>query len=177
MDSTELYHKYKNTKIREIYEIILQLYLISTGYRNVALVYVKSKSKLEKIIRFLKKNNIYYYIFDEKSYIDLVLYNPKKISIDELDKSKGKKFGQQLGDFYTCATNDVSKNHYRIVISVSKSKSDSNNVVEIFAQLCKKNMIHKNISKHYEIYLEIIEIFEKLDKFFCKLEIYKNPRT
>jgi hypothetical protein len=69
MDSTALYHKYKNTKIREIYEIILQWYLISTGYRNVALVYVKSnKSKLEKIIKFLKKNRIYHYIFDEKSY-------------------------------------------------------------------------------------------------------------
>jgi hypothetical protein len=166
MDSTALYHKYKNTKIREIYEIILQWYLISTGYRNVALVYGKSKSKLEKIIIFLKKNNIYYYILD----IDLVLYNPKKFNIDELDKSKGKKFGQQLGDFYTCATNDVSKNHYRVVISV--------NEVEIYAQMCKKNMIHKNIAKFYEIYLEIMEIFGKLDKkLFCKLETYKNPRA
>ena len=54
MDSTTLYNKYKNTKIPQIYEIILQWYLISTGYRNVALVYVKSKSKLEKIMRFLK---------------------------------------------------------------------------------------------------------------------------
>lgn len=181
MDSTALYHKYKNTKIREIYEIIFQWYLVSIGYRNVALVYVKSnKLKLEKIMRFLKKNNIYYYIFDEKHFIDLVIYNPNKFNIDELDKSKGKKFGQQLGDFYTCAcaTNDVSKNHYRVVISVSKSKSDSNNVVEIFAQMCKKNMIHKYISKFYEIYLEIMEIFGKLDKkLFCKLETYKNPRT
>jgi hypothetical protein len=172
IDSTELYHKYKNTKIREIYEIILQWYLISTGYRNVALVYVKSKSKLEKIMRFLKKNNISYRIFEK----DLVLYNPKKISIDELDKSKGKKFGHQLGNFYTCATNDVSKNHYRVVISVTKLNSD--NIVEIFAQLCKKSMIHKNISKFYEIYLEIMEIFGKLDKkLFCKLETYKNTRS
>ena len=175
IDSTALYLKYKNTKIREIYEIILQWYLVSTGYRNVALVYVKSKSKLEKIIKFLKKNNIYYYIFDEKHFIDLVLFNPKKFNIDELDKSKGKKFGQQLGDFYTCATNDRSKNHYRVVISVIKL--DSGNVVEIFAQMCKKNMIHKNIAKFYEIYLEIMEIFGKLDKkLFCKLEIYKYPR-
>ena len=174
MDSTALYHKYKNTKIREIYEIIIQWYLISTSYRNVALVYVNSKSKLEKIMIFLKKNNISYRIFDEKSYIDLVLYNPKKFNIDELDKSKVKKFGQQLGDFYTCATNDVSKNHYRVVISVSKL--DSDNVVEIFAQMCKKNMIHKNIAKFYKIYLELMEIFEKLDKkLFCKLEIYKFP--
>ena len=173
MDSTALYHKYKNTKIREIYEIILQWYLVSTGYRNVALIYVKSnKSKLEKIMKFLKKNNISYRIFDT----DLVIYNPKKINIDELDKSKGKKFGQQLGDFYTCATDDVSKNHYRVVISVKKN--DSDNVVEIFAQMCKKNMIKTNISKHYEIYLEIMEIFRKLDKkLFCKLETYKNPRT
>ena len=171
MDSTALYHKYKNTKIKEIYEIILQWYLVSTGYRNVALVYVKSKSKLEKIIKFLKKNNIYYYIFDT----DLVIYNPKKFNIDELDKSKVKKFGQQLGDFYTCATDDVSKNHYRVVISVSKP--DSDNIVEIFAQMCKKNMIHKNIAKFYEIYLEIMGIFGKLDKkLFCKLETYKNPR-
>jgi len=171
IDSTALYLKYKNTKIREIYEIILQWYLVSTGYRNVALVYVKSKSKLEKIIIFLKKNNISYRIFDT----DLVLYNPKKFNIDELDTSKIKKFGQQLGDFYMCATNDVSKNHYRVVISVSKPNSD--NVVEIFAQMCKKNMIHKNIAKFYEILIEIMEIFGKLDKkLFCKLETYKNPR-
>ena len=174
MDSTALYHKYKNTKIQEIYEIIIQWYLISTTYRNIALVYVKSKLKLEKIMIFLKKNNISYRIFDEKSYIDLVLYNPKKINIDELDKSKVKKFGQQLDDFYTCATNDISKNHYRVVISVSKL--DSDNVVEIFAQMCKKNMIHKNIAKFYKIYLELMENFEKLDKtLFCKLEIYKFP--
>ena len=171
IDSTALYNKYKNTKIREIYEIILQWYLVSTGYRNVALVYVKSKSKLEKIIIFLKKNNISYRIFGR----DLVIYNPKKFNIDELDKSKGKKFGQQLGDFYTCATNDRSKNYYRVVISVIKL--DSGNVVEIFAQMCKKNMIHKNIAKFYEIYLEIMEIFGKLDKkLFCKLETYKYPR-
>ena len=43
--------------------------------------------------------------------------------------------------------------------------------------MCKKNMIHKNIAKFYEIYLEIMEIFEKLDKkLFCKLETYKYPR-
>jgi len=107
MDAKIIYHKYKNTKIQEIYEIILQWYLISIGYRNVALVYVESKSILEKIMRFLKKNNISYRIFDEKHYTDLVLYNPKKFNIDKLDTSNIKKFGQQLGDFYTCATNDV----------------------------------------------------------------------
>ena len=39
-------------------------------------------------------------------------------------------------------------------------------------------MIHKNIAKFYKIYLELMKIFEKLDKkLFCKLEIYKNPKT
>jgi hypothetical protein len=80
IDSTALYDKYKNTKIKEIYEIILQWYLVSIGYRNVALVYVESKSILEKIMRFLKKNNISYRIFDEKHFIDLVLYKYKSRS-------------------------------------------------------------------------------------------------
>jgi len=80
MDAKIIYEKYKNTKSKHKYEIILQWYLILTGYRNIALVYVKSKSKIEKIIRFLKKNNIYYYIFDEKNYIDLVLYKYKSRS-------------------------------------------------------------------------------------------------
>ena len=114
-------------------------------------------------MRFLKKNNISYRIFEK----DLVLFNPKKFNIDELDISKEKKFGHQLGDFYTCATNDKSKNHYRVVISVTKL--DSGNIIEIFAQMCKKNMIHKNITKFYKIYLELMKIFEKLDKkLFCK---------
>ena len=169
----EIYNKYKNTKSRHIYEIILQLYLISSGYRDIALVYLQDfsksgfsdfpKSKLEKIIKFLEKNNIPYHILKNKSF--LVLYNPKKFDIDKLNESAGKKFGQQLGDFYNCASNDFSKNHYRVVISA--------NQVEIFAQMCKKSMIQKNISKYYEMYLEIMEIFGKLDKtIFGKLETY-----
>ena len=163
-----IYNKYKNTKISQIYEVILQWYLIIKGLRDVALVNLDNlhKSKLRKIRIFLEKNNISYRIFIKKSY--LVLFNPRKFNINNLDKTFGKKFGQQLGKFYYCATNDVSKNHYRIVITV--------NEVEIFAQMCKKNMIKKNISKYYNIYLRIIEIFRKLDKnIFSKLETYKVP--
>jgi hypothetical protein len=173
-DAKEIYNKYKNTKYLHIYEIILQWYLIYSGFRDVALVYLHNlgksgffdlpKSTGEKIIKFLKKNNIPFYI--NKSF--LILYNPKKFDIDKLNKSAGKKFGQQLGDFYNCASNDYSKNHYRIVISM--------NHVEIFAQMCKKSMIQKNISKYYKMYLEIMEIFWKLDKnIFGKLETYKIP--
>ena len=168
-NAKEIYDKYKNTKNRQIYEIILQLYLISSGFRDIALVYLQDfsksgfsdlpKSKLEKIIKFLGKNNIPFYV--NKSF--LVLYNP-----DKLNTSAGKKFGQQLGDFYNCASNDFSKHHYRVVITV--------NDVEIFAQMCKKSMIQKNISKYYEMYLEIMEIFGKLDKtIFGKLITYGFP--
>jgi hypothetical protein len=175
-NAKEIYDKYKNTKSGHIYEIILQLYLISSGFRDIALIYLQDlgksgisdlqKSSSEKIIKFLEKNNIPYHIFQNKSF--LVLYNPNKFNIDKLNESAGKKFGQQLGDFYNCASNDFSKNHYRVVISV--------NEVEIFAQMCKKSMIQKNISKYYEMYLEIMEIFGKLDKtIFGKLETYKIP--
>jgi hypothetical protein len=168
-NAKEIYNKYKNTKSHHIYEIILQLYLIFSGFRDIALVYLFNleKSELEKIIKFLKKNRIPYHILKNKSF--LVLYNPNKFNIDKLNESAGKKFGKQLGDFYNCASNDFSKNHYRVVITV--------NEVEIFAQMCKKSMIQKNISKYYEIYLEIMEIFGKLDKtIFGKLETYKIPK-
>jgi len=166
-DAKEIYNKYKNTKNSRIYEVILQWYLISSGFRNIALVCLDNlqKPKLEIIFKFLGKNKIIYKFFPEKSY--LILYNPKKFNINNLDKSFGKKFGQQLGKFYYCATNDVSKNHYRIVISV--------NHVEILAQMCKKDMIAKYILQYYRIYLEISEIFKKLDKkLLGKLETYED---
>ena len=161
-DTKEIYDKCKNTKNRRIYEIILQWYLISSGFRNIALVCLDD---LEEIMKFLGKNKIIYKFFPEKSY--LILFNPKKFNINNLDKSFGKKFGQQLGCFYYCATNNVSKNHYRVVISVNR--------VELLAQMCKKDMIAKYIFNYYKIYLEISEIFKKLDKnLLVKLETYED---
>ena len=75
----EIYDKYKNTKNRHIYEIILQLYLISSGFRDIALIYLEDfsksgfsdlpKSSSEKIIKFLGKNNIPYHILKNKSFL------------------------------------------------------------------------------------------------------------
>jgi hypothetical protein len=44
----------KNTKNQHIYEIILQWYIISSGFRNIALIYLDNakKPKLEKIFQF-----------------------------------------------------------------------------------------------------------------------------
>ena len=95
-EAKEIYDKCKNTKNNRIYEIIFQLYLISSGFRNVALVCLDDlqKPKLEEIKKFLGKNKIIYKFFPEKSY--LILYNPRKFNINNLDKSFGKKFGQQI---------------------------------------------------------------------------------
>ena len=90
-EAKEIYNKCKNTKNRRIYEIILQWYLISSGYRDVALVCL---DKLEEIMKFLGKNKIIYKFFPEKSY--LILYNPRKFNINNLDKTFGKKIGQQI---------------------------------------------------------------------------------
>lgn len=166
-NAKEIYNRCKNTKNSRIYEIILQWYLISSGFRDVALVCLDDlqNTKLEEIKKFLARNKFIYKFFPEKSY--LILYNPKKFNINNLDKSFGKQFGKQLGKFYYCATDDVSKNHFRIVILVNR--------VEILAQMCKKDMIGKNISNYYRIYLEISEIFKKLDKnLLGKLEIYEE---
>ena len=38
MNAKIIYNKYKNTKNRRIYEIILQWYLIFTGFRDIALI-------------------------------------------------------------------------------------------------------------------------------------------
>ena len=95
-NAKEIYDKCKNTKNRYIYEIILQCYLISTGFRDVALICLDNlqKPKLDEIKKFLAKNKIIYKFFPEKSY--LILYNPRKFNIDNLDKSFGKLFGQQI---------------------------------------------------------------------------------
>ena len=79
-----------------MYEIILNLYLISSGFRDVALICLDNlqKPKLEEIKKFLVKNKIIYKFFPEKSY--LILYNPRKFNINNLDKSFGKLFGQQI---------------------------------------------------------------------------------
>jgi len=60
-----IYDKYKNTKSGHIYEIILQLYLISSGFRDIALIYLQDleksgfsdlqKSSSEKLLNFWKR--------------------------------------------------------------------------------------------------------------------------
>jgi len=165
----ELYNKYKNTKNIKIYEIVLQYYLIKSQYRNIAFIsgYSLNKIKLNILIKFMNKNNISYKLMDEK--YDFIIYDPNKIDINNINKIKPKEIGKLLGDFYICASNNYGQNNeHRIVINF--------NNIEIYAQMCKKTKIIKNLDKIYIIYLEISKLFNNLDKnIFGKIEIYKSP--
>jgi len=169
-----LYNQYKNTENWFIYEILLQWILINEGVRDMALLQLLSNRKvIEKkkwgvIEKFLLKNKIPFHRFNNDEF--LVIYNPKKISEEEINETGGKKFGKQLGEFYTCASNNYSKNSYRIAITANQH--------EIFAQMCTKSQVKKNLEKFYDIYLKVMEIFEKYDSknIFCKMETYAFPR-
>lgn len=171
-----LYNQYKNTRNSFIYEILLQWILINEGVRDMALLelYDGSNAKTidkkgwEVIEKFLLKNKISFHRFNDNKF--LVIYNPKKISEEEINETGGKKFGKQLGEFYTCASNNFSKNSYRIVITANQH--------EIFAQMCTKSQVKKNLEKFYDIYLRVMEVLEKYDEknIFCKMETYAFPR-
>jgi len=169
-----LYNQYKNTGNWYIYEILLQWILINEGVRDMALLQLLSNRKvIEKkkwgvIEKFLLKNKIPFHRFNNDEF--LVIYNPKKISEEEINETGGKKFGKQLGEFYTCASNNYSKKSYRIAITANQH--------EIFAQMCTKSQVKKNLEKFYDIYLKVMEIFEKYDEknIFCKMETYAFPR-
>lgn len=161
-----LYEKYKKTKNKYIYEIILQWYLIKKKYRNTAYIsgYLLNKDKLDILINFMNKNSISYKILQEKGF-SFIIYNPGKIDTQVLSNMTNKEIGKLLGNFYTCASNKYgAKGEHRIVIKF--------NDVEVYAQMCKKI---KNFNHIYNIYLEVFNIFNKLDKkIFGKSELSSN---
>ena len=105
----------------------------------------------------------------EYKHTRIIVYDKKLFNIDDLDTTYGKKYAKQLGKFYVCATDDFKDNNYRIVIHVS----GVNTFAELYAQMCKKTMITKNINKTIKILDEIKEILFKLDnKLHIKIQIY-----
>jgi hypothetical protein len=131
----------KNVKYNKnkLLVFIFNYYLLLKGYRSIFQAEYGSPEELEEIKKYiLNKYNIKYMIrpFSTKSWRGLIIYNDKKIKIDDIDKTFGEKFAHQLGDFYICATTDWSKynNKYRINISVT-SKVD-NFAIELYGQMC-----------------------------------------
>lgn len=157
---------YKEYKGKIDLEILIQCHLIKKKIRKIAFVKMtKSLNKHKnKICIFLDKIKIKYVIDTER----LILCSPT-FDISSLDKTYGKKFAEQLGEFYVCATDNfrqkLKQMNVRIVILVNNA--------EIFAQMCSHNDLNENYSKIFEVYKKLYKIIKKLDQqLFTKIEIY-----
>ena len=159
--------KYINTTKFEILGLIINLYLLYSNYRKVFQVDLFNSNLLNQIKKILKTVKVDYDIFpfDKKntSY-RIIVYNKDTFDINKLDKTFGKKFAKQLGEFYTCSSDNYTKFTYQISIYINNYKTATN----IYEQMCDKNRILKNISKHMKILNDIIEI---KNKFKLKLNI------
>ena len=177
--------EFSNQSNKIIYEIILQLYLIYTGYREMAEIKISKKhiynglfEKLMKfIVNYLQNNDIMYELKPNlrDNVVYLYIFHPD--SRLNVDNNLGVQTAKKLGEFYTCKTNIDKWLEYkwRIVILVDQ--------VEIYAQMCEKSQIIENISTTMRIYDELKELFKKLDKpkfdgktNTFRIEIYKITR-
>ena len=166
-----LYKENNNTKNRYLLELILNLYLMKCKYRNIFQIYLFDNKYIKDIKQILENISYNYLIVEHTEYkhTRIIVYDKKLFNIDDLDTTYGKKYAKQLGEFYVCATDDFKNNNYRIVIQVSGIYTRA----ELYAQMCKKTMITKNINKTIKILDEIKELFHKLDKtIFIQIQIY-----
>jgi hypothetical protein len=139
---TELYHKYKNTKDPLLYEAILQWYLISISFRDVALIEPRDMD-YTNVVDFFDTHNIPWVGVvndgddnNDTRYVYIVIYNRKKIKKETLFKNSDYiSIAKSLGTFYKCASNTFYTQHSQRIVLVF-------NDVEIYAQQCTK--------KHYK---------------------------
>ncbi len=173
MKSVVLFEKYKNTKIKLIMFCILQLYLIENNLRTIAQIEFQESSKnhIRRMYRFLNENHI---SFIESNNNGIIISNNQR-RLDEIknlikdDNYDYIGLSKRLGSFYKCSSNTYHKNHYRIVI-----QANMNFDYEIFAQMCKKDTLDKNLKFIYKIYNEVSILFGKLDKNIrVEMETYK----
>jgi hypothetical protein len=153
--------KYINTTKSEILGLIVNLYLLYSNYRKVFQLELFNPNLLNQIKKILKTVKADYdiYPFKTKTGDRIIVYNKDIFDINKLDKTFGKKFAKQLGEFYTCSSDNYAKFDYQICISVFNNKTQGN----LYAQMCDKNMIIKNISKYIKILNDIIEIKKKFN--------------
>jgi len=158
----------KNVKYNKnnLLVFIFNYYLLLKGYRSIFQTDYKNPEELEDIKKsILNKYNIKYIVrpFSTNSWRGLIIYNDKKIKIDDIDKTFGEKFADQLGDFYICASSNWSKynNKYRINISVT-SKVDKF-AIELYGQMCV-SVNDKQIIKLKKIARNISVVVKQFDK-------------
>jgi hypothetical protein len=158
--------------INIIIEFLLNYYLLLKGLRHIFQIYIKSKKPhniLNKLI--LEKFNINLYKAQNK-HIRLIIYNPNKFNINELDKTFMEKYALQLGKFYVCASNDFSNCNGRTTILARKLKpllcKNNKKVyirIELYAQMCNYSDIanKKNIDKIFKIFKPIQKTLKEFD--------------
>ena len=170
----KIYNKYKLTNSNEIFELIINLYLLECEYRNIFQIMREKNDKLiKKLVTIIKKTTYHYKIYnDNEKNFRLIIYNQNKFNIDELDETWGKKFAKQLGNFYICATDNynLKSYNYQIMISVG----NNNIATGLYMQMCKKNTIIKNINKIIKIHDEINTLLLELDNnVYTRIQVYK----
>jgi hypothetical protein len=164
--------KYINTTKPEILGLIVNLYLLYSNYRKIFQVELLNSNLLNHIKKILTIIKVDYIIYQKNTTyppIRIIVYNKDTFDINKLDKTFGKKFAKQLGEFYTCASDNVNiKNYdYQIVIYINNDKTG----LSLYGQMCNKNMIIKNISKHMKILNDIIEINKKFNINLSNIQI------
>jgi hypothetical protein len=164
-----IYKKYYKTKNGHILELLLNLYLMKCKFRNIFQIFLHTK--ISKEIKEILDNIPYtYLIVEEKNDKRIIVYNKKLFNIDDLDITYGKKYAKQLGEFYVCASDNFSNNNYRIVINVEAL----NTYAELYAQMCTKQTIIKNINKTINILDDIKQLLLRLDKTLqIEIKLYK----
>ena len=171
---------------RILLEFILNYYLLLKEYRSLFLIICNNKMLKVLQEHFLSKYDIKYIIKSNFFLTRLIIYNPKKFNIKNLDISFRGEFAKQLGDFYVCAKSkglidgsfDIN-NKYRINISIAKSYNNTNklifNNIELYGQMCIPSLINDiNITKLKNISRDISTILKKFDKdLITELKIVK----
>ena len=162
-----------DNNVKIIIEFLLNYYLLLKGLRNIFQIEYDTKEEyniLKKLI--LNKFILNLYKGKEKR---LIFYNPNKFNINELDKTFGKKYANQLGNFYVCATEfrtEKIKYDGRATIIARTNEEllckNGNKVyiyIELYAQMCKYFDIinKKNINKIMKVFKPIQKSIKELD--------------
>jgi hypothetical protein len=141
-------------------EIILQTYLILQGVRDIAQVFF-TITDINQIKSFLEKLPILYKL-ELKNKTRLILYKSEH-AIANLNETYGKTYAEQLGSFYTCASENWKKHSTRIVIQAFDSTSGIESI-ELYAQMCTDTMIEEHISVFLKLKNTLQTAFLKFNK-------------
>jgi hypothetical protein len=147
-------------------EIHLHLYLIYSGYRNVAEIKIHEVpgAQLNRVCVYLNENGINFGIthFEPRNpsvngFLKLCVPGRRGSCIN--DPSRGKAVAEELGEFYTCqAELDKWKDYqWRIVITCDSS-------IDLFAQMCPKEKIIDGMKTVTKVYEDLSALFIALDE-------------